>query len=251
MTKYRVLKRSSVNVKKGSLYGGFAGLCVVLMMSCAFAGFAANAKGLDLATEDSNNWRVKDVFILPSGVQGWYIRKPVQASAGLEVPFNEVETGEYTVYIHNTWAGDLTGMKIVAKFMIKSSVSPVFVARLPDSAVQMRLEFQTTAGSWEPTDYWFSEYDYVTLTAYTATGAYTDPGILNTPLTLEVPLLPALWKHIGGVVGTYDLTAFNTAIADVQEIGFSFGRSESYASGVALSSGDATLVIMSYAIVEA
>ena len=133
MTRFRKLKRSPITVKKGSVYGGFAGLCVLLMLSCAFAGFAANAKGMDLATDDSNNWRVKDVFILPSGIQGWYIRKPVQTDAGLEVPFNQAATGEYTAYIHNTWAGDLTGMRIEAEFMIGSDAAPVFEARLPDT----------------------------------------------------------------------------------------------------------------------
>jgi len=261
MTRYRKLKQSPIRVKKGSVYGGFAGLCVLLMLSCAFAGFAANAKGMDLATEDSKNWRAKDVFILPSGIQGWYIRKPVQTDAGLEVPFNQAATGEYTVYVHNTWAGDLTGMTLKVSFLIKwdsSTPLPVFEARLPDSEVQVRLHFQTTAGSWEPQDLWWSELDYTVLTSYdydSVTGLATNPStassVLNSVITYVVPMTGDHWSNYYGTLGSVDKDAFDVAIADVQEIGFSFGRSGSLASGVALSSGDATFILTSYVIQEA
>ena len=224
-------------------------MCVLLMISCAFAGFAANAKGMDLATEDANNWRVKDVFILPSGIQGWHFWKPTVTAVGLETPFNPVSTGEYTAYIHNTWAGDLTGMRIEAEFMIGSDAAPVFEARLPDTSVQVRLHFQTTAGNWEPTDLWWS-VACVILTSYNLDDTTTTCG-LNTMLSLKVSLDPSLWSNHDGILGSNDLSAFKEAIADVQEIGFSFGRSESYASGVALSSGDATFILTSYEILEA
>lgn len=251
-------------VKKGSVYGGVAGLCVLLMMSCAFAGFAATAKGTDLAIDDANNWRVKDVFILPSGIQGWHFWKPTVTAAGLETPFNPVSTGEYTAYIHNTWAGDLTGMTLKVSFLIKwDSLTPlpIFEARLPDSEVQVRLHFQTTAGSWEPTDLWWSELDYTVLTSYdyvynpvTKIGSASNPStassMLNIVITYVVPMTGDHWSNHDGILGSNDQSAFKEAIADVQEIGFSFGRSGSYASGVALTQGEATFILKSYEIYD-
>jgi len=134
----------------------------------------------------------------------------------------------------------------------------VFEARLPDSEVQVRLHFQTTAGSWVPEDLWWSELDYTVLTSYdydsvtnVATNPSTDSSVLNSAITYVVPMTGDHWSNYYGTLGSVDKDAFDAAIADVQEIGFSFGRSGSLASGVALSSGDATFILKSYEVLEA
>jgi hypothetical protein len=240
-------------IRSGRKCWAFAGMCVLLLSGSSFVGLAILASGegpIDLVADDENNWKAQDIFTQPSGVPGWYVRKPVQTDVGLELSFNQASSGEFTVYFHNIMAEDLTGMKIRAVFEIRqdSTEVPLFIARADDSAVQMRLQFQTTSGSWEPEDYWWSYYSFVTLTSYAAGVPTANTKVLNTELTFEVPLDPALWLRLDGVLGSTDVPSFEKAVADIQEIGLSFGRSESYASGVALTQGEATLVLKHYEI---
>ena len=118
----------------------------------------------------------------------------------------------------------------------------MFAARLPDSAVQVRLHFQTTAGSWEPDGPLVVRLHYAMLTSYNYDSARR---WLRTPLRTDhaaersrvVDWLQASGVNHDGILGSDDLRMHSiAAIADVQEIGFvPFGRiEEAIASGVAL-----------------
>jgi hypothetical protein len=264
MTRYRKLKSPPVPEKKAGVYGVFVGVCVMaLLLSGSVMGLATVASGqtfTDLVKENAVNWKVKDVSTHTNtgAVQIWDYRFPTSTEDGaLEVEFLDAAEGWFTVYVNNVWEGDLTGMKIRAVFEIRTSSAdePVFVARLPDSEVQLRLQFQTTGGAYVPTDLWWSDKDMVVLTSYTMVDKYTavdpvtDSGILNTELVLEVPMMPDLWSNHDGIDGSDIQEEFSAAIANIHEIGFSLGRSGSLASGVALTQGDATFVLKSFELV--
>lgn len=250
-------------IAKGRKCGAFAGVCVVLLLlSGSIMGLAMMASGQtfsDLALENDMNWKVKDVTELPNqwAIQVWDYRFPELNGDVLEFEFNDAEDGWFTVYLDNVWEGDLTGMKVRAVFQIEgnSEDPPVFVARRPDAAVQICLNFQTTGGAYEPSDLWWSE-DYKVLTTYTTqsdgtTIAFTDPLILNIDLVLEVELDVDNWFNYDGASGDVVEDSFNAAIQDIHEIGFTFGRSESVTSGIALTYGDATFVLKSFELLPA
>lgn len=238
-------------------------MCLLLLVGSSLMGLAMIASGQtfsDLVDENSVNWKVKDVSTHANtgAVQIWDYRFPSATDDGLEVPFYHAEDGWFTVYVNNVWEGDLTGMKIRAVFEIRqdSEEMPIFVARRADSEVQLRLQFQTTGGSYVPSDLWWSAKDYVVLTSYTiladgsAVDPVTNPARLNTDLVLEVVLSPDLWSNHDGQMGSAVLEEFEAAIADIHEIGFSFGRSGSLASGVALTDGDATFVLKQFELLS-
>ncbi|MCU0851849.1 MAG: hypothetical protein MUC90_01130 [Thermoplasmata archaeon] len=230
-----------------------AGMCVLLLIGGSLMGLAMIASGQtfsDLVSENAVNWKVKDVSTHTNtgAVQIWDYWFPGMVDGALEVPFYDATDGWFTVYVNNVWEGDLTGMKITAAFEIRqeSDEVPIFVARRADTQVQLRLQFQTTGGAYEPSDLWWSAEDYIVLTSYELQGPVTDPDILNTLLVLEVELTPELWLNHDGQLGSTVLSEFEAAIADIHEIGFSFGRTCSLASGVALTQGDATFVLKSF-----
>lgn len=221
----------------------FAGICALLVMSGSLVGLSMIAVGeeIDLATgESAGQWRAEDIFLQPCDYWGWHVRKPlVLDPSGFEIPFNHYWSGEYTVYLHNTWTGDLTGMEIVAKISIrKDSGDPVFLTRTLGDPAFVRLEFQTTTGSWDVFDYWWS-YKCVSL-----------EELVGGKATLTVPLDDgALWQCInGGWTGETNETEYSEALANVHEVGLSFGRSASWASGVAVDGGEATFIVESYVI---
>lgn len=148
----------------------------------------------------------------------------------------------FTVYLENVWEGDLSGgMTVTALFEIRSTSDnlPVFEARRSDLWTQVCLNFQTTGGSYDPYDLWWSKA-YVVLTSYVSSATSVT---LNTEITLSVTMDSDKWfNHDGNSIG------FSEAIAGIHEIGFSFGRAGSVTSGVALADGDATFVLKSFVL---
>ncbi len=237
---------ASIDILKRRKCTAFAGICTLMMLSCTIAAMAAMTRAdteFELAEgENAKQWRALDVFALPpADYWGWHVRKPVALeSTGFEIPFNDVAGGEFTVYLRNTWVGDLSGMMITATISIEqdSEDKPVFVTRTLEKEAYVRLGFQTTSGSWDTFTYWWS-YACIKL----------DDLVGNT-LTLSVPLNDgALWQCInGGWTGNAYPDEFAASLADVQEIGFTFGWLGSWASGTALEQGAATFIVDSYSI---
>jgi len=226
----------------------FAGVCVLLLTSGSLVGMSMMALGeqTDLATgESALQWRAEDVFLQPCDLNdlqywGWHTRKPVVLDpSGFEIPFKDLPTDQYTVYVHNSWNGDLTGMEIVARISIRAdSGDPQFVTRVPDWTALVRLEIQMTPGPYDVFDYWWS-YECIAL----------DDLVGNT-VELRVPLSDgALWQCInGGWTGELYPDEFAAALSNVHEVGFSFGRSASWASGAAVTGGEASFIVESYVI---
>lgn len=225
----------------------FAGICVLLMVSGSLVGMSMMALGeeFDLATgESALQWRAEDVFlhyvdVFPEDYWGWHNRKPIVLDpAGFEIPFLDASTDEYTVYVHNSWGGDLEGMEIVATVSIRvDSGDPQFVTRTPDYDAYVRLEFQSTPGPYDVFDYWWS-YQCVAL-----------DNLVDESFTFRVPLEGALWQCInGGWTGEVYPAEFDYAMENVHEVGFSFGRLPRWASGAAVTDGEATFIVTSYII---
>jgi hypothetical protein len=230
-------------IQKTRKCAAFASICVLLVMGSSFVGMSMITAGekVDLATgESARQWRAEDVFLQPCDYWGWHVRKPlVLDPCGFEVPFNNYWSGEYTVYLHNTWTGDLTGMEITATISIRvDSGDPEFLTRTLGDTAFVRLEFQTTTGSWDELDYWWSY------------SCFSLDELVGTSKTLTVPLDDgASWQCInGGWTGETHAEEFAEALANVHEVGVSFGRSASWASGVAVDGGEATFVVESYII---
>jgi hypothetical protein len=260
MSSVGVADKAARRVLEGRKCKAFAGVGVMLLLvSGSVMGLALMASGQtfsDLVFENAANWKIKDVSLYPNPmnpnidypVYYWDYRTPEKVSGALQFQFNDVEDEWFTVYLENVWEGELSGeMKITALFEIKSTSypAPMFEARRADQWTQVCLNFQTTGGAYDPYDLWWST-EYVVLTSYDSSATSV---ALNTPITLEVTLDPANWFNYYGHLGTAseeDLAGFNTAIADIHEIGFSFGRTGSITSGVALTQGEASFVLKQF-----
>ena len=68
-------------------------------------------------------------------------------------------------------------------------------------------------------------------------------------IQLTVSLTPDQWSNVNGQMGTADaitLREFQAAIADVQNLGFSFGGGCSFGHGINVSNGTARFTVISY-----
>ena len=241
--------------RRGNVYGCLAGVCVALLLvSGSMVGMAMMTSGQtfsDLVDENAVNWKVKDVSLDPNPmnpntlypVYYWDYRFPASSDAGgIEFEFNDVSSEWFTVYLDNVWEGSLSlgaTVKVVFEIRSDSYDEPMFLARLPDKWTQVCLHFQTTGGSYAPSDLWFSE-SHAVLTSYIDG---TESIALNEDITLEAVLVMEDWFPHSG---TYEPSVFEAALADIHEIGLSFGRAGSVTSGVALTQGEATFVLKSF-----
>ncbi|MEW5747571.1 MAG: hypothetical protein AB1793_02115 [Candidatus Thermoplasmatota archaeon] len=260
MTKYRKLKSPPAPERRAGAYGVFVGVCVMaLLLSGSVMGVAMFASGQtfsDLVEENAVNWKVKDVSLdfnpmNPNTlypVYYWDYRFPSLNDEGyIEFEFNDADDEWFTVYLDNVWEGSLSvGATIEVVFEIRGDPNdaPVFEARRTDDWTQVCLHFTTTGGSYEFSDLWFSEA-HVILTSFVDV---TDSIALNDEITLKAVLVMEDWVPHSG---TYDPSVFEAALADIHEIGLSFGRTDSVTSGVALSQGEATFVLKSFELAPA
>lgn len=81
-------------------------------------------------------------------------------------------------------------------------------------------------------------------------GSYQITGPTSGEVTLSVQLNPADWSNLCGHDGTSLGATFDSAIANIQYIGFSFGSGNRFASGVAVTagSGSATFELSSFSV---
>ncbi|MDQ1371756.1 MAG: hypothetical protein QG582_671 [Candidatus Thermoplasmatota archaeon] len=277
MTRYRRLKEPPVMVRKGGVRGVFAGMCAVLMVSCALAGLAMSTKGgeyvsVDLVGHEGQyEWRVLDRDLDPSTGGTFELRKPMATDGGLSFVLNDVSSGEvsdlYTVYM--VWYGslDMTGATtITAKIsMTYTGEDPTLVCRngnSPYTAWQytdiygnlvyytpfVRLHFLSSTGdSWECSDYWWSSGDDGVEFAYL--GFDDDKTAMSWTLTASLTDL-ASWSDRDGHFASAHGDVFSEALGDVREIGLSFGGGSLYANGVGVFGSESvvTFGLKSYAI---
>ena len=99
----------------------------------------------------------------------------------------------------------------------------------------VRLYFETTNNELGYSQYWWSNNG--------ATGSYV---LAAGPATLTANLVPSEWSDWDGHMGNSDaahIVAFNEAVADVQQIGLSFGGGCFFANGVGDPSGSANIAL--------
>jgi len=263
MTRYRKLKKQPVMPRESSKCSVFAGICAVLMMSCALAGLAMSAKGAGFATinlvdhEGQYKWRVQDRDVDPATTSTWTIRKPVVTDdGGLSFTLNTLSTKElvsdlYTVYM--VWYGelDMTGAEtITAEISIAcTGPTPTLVCRdgdepytawsYVDSAGNVvyyepfvRLHFLTSTGdSWDCHDYWWSNGEDGAEFAYL--GFNTGKKVMSWTLTASLTDLLS-WSDRDGHMAEYHSDMFADSLSDVRMIGLSFGGNTLFANGVAV-----------------
>jgi hypothetical protein len=133
-----------------------------------------------------------------------------------------------------TLLGDLTGGTVYAELGIVDADMPTYIF-YPDGCstpANVRLYFRTKQKALGESQYWWSNPTSISLASLTTLGS----------TTFEVPLEPGLWSDRAGHFGSDPAytAAFEDAVADVVEIGVSFGGGCHFAFGVGVSSGSAT-----------
>lgn len=142
--------------------------------------------------------------------------------------------------------GDLTGATVHAEVGIVDAFNPVFNF-YPDGCsapANVRLYFRTKQNPLGESQYWWSNPASVSLADLAVAG---DVGF-----TFDVALAPALWSDRAGHFGSEaGYTAFfEQAVADVEEIGVSFGGGCHFAFGVGVESGSATFQLRNFSVLR-
>ena len=99
----------------------------------------------------------------------------------------------------------------------------------------VRLYFETTNNELGYSQYWWSN-----------NGAASSYVLAPGSATLTANLDPSKWSDWDGHLGNFDaahIAAFNEAVADVQQIGLSFGGGCFFANGVGSPSGSANIAL--------
>lgn len=223
-----------------------AALMVALVASVAIA---APTPTTDLTGQ---SWRVYNVK--PATSSFWDINKvKLNADGDLAFPIQQFvtpDTGSFAVYLLNNYNVDLTGMTLAADL---SWTAGTYVTRgAAADGAYVRFEFQdVTAGPYDSNDYWWS------------TGTNSLDLNAGTSGELSVSLTNCLlWTNQSGKSAcdtTEDWTqwqgdtvhqspaaGFAEAMLTVKQLGLSFGRSGSYASGIARVGGAGTFTVSSF-----
>ena len=223
-----------MNIKK-FIVGTAAG--ALMLASSVFPAFAASPSQTDLS---SNNWRVFNIN--PDVPKLWDINKaPSLGTSGVGFTFNPLSTGWFTVYLKTNY-GDLTD-KTTMTAVTNWTPSALYVNRFqqatPDAL--FRLYFQSAQGNYTSNDYWWNtgSSDLNVGSSSTLTGNLNNRGEWTNLCGQSATDTTA---HPGpNCVGGTDPAVspsdgFDNAKRNVKEVGLSFGRAASYASGVAINS---------------
>jgi hypothetical protein len=141
--------------------------------------------------------------------------------------------------------GSISGRTITATFWIATS-NPAYTGANAGgciNAVNMRLYFTTTTGSYRvgqadknPSRYWWSQ----------AGSCYIEQVDDGTLVTITSTVTPGQWSNANGQLSSNLPNEFNAAAATAKQLGLSFGGGCYYDTGVGVSSGSATLHLISF-----
>jgi hypothetical protein len=122
--------------------------------------------------------------------------------------------------------GDKTGKTVSATFQFSGGPFTYYTPNNPCGVpANVRLYFTgNTQGPFAYTKYWWSN-------------PASALAVAGPPVTLTVPLNPALWSDWNGHVGTDDPAGFNAAVKSIDQIGLSFGGGCYFAVGVGAPTG--------------
>ena len=219
-----------------------------MLGAVAVSAFAANPSVNNLS---NNNWRVFNIN--PNVPKLWDINKAQLDGGGVGFTFNQLSSGWFSVYL-NTNYGDLTNKTtITANTSWTASTKYVNRNGTSDGAL-FRLYFQSAQGNYTSNDYWWNStsLDLNGGSSGTLTGDLTNrsqwTNLCGQSATDTTP-------HPGpNCVGGTDPAVspsdgFTSAMRNVKEVGLSFGRASSYASGVAIDdTGTATFNLISFTV---
>jgi len=213
-----------------------AGATVLVMAAAAPALADGNLAG------SAAGWKILTTVTLPNGNTNFMTTHPDAAEGG-GLSFSLPKDGDgYTNYLLRNYNQDLTGQTITA---IVSVTGSGFVSRAGSfcsgsSVPSVRIEFQdTSAGTYLPTDYWWSDVNGATTLADASAG----PVNLTGDTTV-----PADWSDINGESATLHRPEFAAALRNVKQVNLSFGGGSCFANGVAVTSGPATFTLQSLTI---
>ncbi|MEP6920976.1 MAG: hypothetical protein ABI967_07615 [bacterium] len=144
---------------------------------------------------------------------------------------------------NGTLLGDLTGKTVSASITVSGVTGPFIyygqgTASNPcGTPANVRLYFETNSNELGESQYWWSNP--------------VSYPLANGPATLTSTLNPANWSDRDGHFGTFDAAhtaAFAASVADVQQIGLSFGGGCFFANGVGTSDGSGTFTLTNFIV---
>src|SRR5215208_3993019 len=146
-------------------------------------------------------------------------------------------------YYNASLLGDLTGKTVSADVQVTATPGTQFTyygqgspSNPCGTPANVRLYFSTQNNDLGESQYWWSNP-----TSYEL-AAIANGGTVNLSAALD----PANWSDRDGHLATYDAAhtaAFNAAVADVQQIGLSYGSGCFFANGVGATNGTATFTL--------
>lgn len=222
-------------------------MMVALVSSTAFAAPPTS----DLMTQA---WRIQN--IMPATSALWDINKVKLTGGALSFPvraFESKTTGSFAVYFQNNYNTSLTESKTLSA-TANWTQGGYETRSTPSSAAYGRFWFQAAIGNYNSNDYWWYSGDSFDLNT-------TIADTITAPLATR-----ASWSNICGQVAT-DTTAhpgpnciggtdpnvspydgFTNAMANVKQLGISFGSASRYASGIAFVGGPATFTVSGFTV---
>jgi hypothetical protein len=176
--------------------------------------------------------------------QNWYIYysagmppNPYADSAGVwSFAFPSSETGGHVNYVQTPFSATTTPTSVTITFKVESA-SPQYVVvdttDIPPATFRLFFEQQNDELTNANGRWWYDEIIY-------NLGSQD-----NQTLTVTVPLTPDQWTNVDG---EQNPQAFSAALANIGSVGMTFGRQYFAGHGVALSSGSAKFILISYSV---
>ncbi len=229
----------------------FAAMAAALLLASMASGAVAAKSITDLS---GGQWRVFNVNPATAGF--WDINKAQSADPGVQFPvqqFDTTTTGSFATYLKNNYNAPLNESQTITA--TASWTTGPYVTRGPAAdGAYARVWFQDVAsGTYSSNDLWWY-HGSLDLNALTN-------GTIIAPLTER-----ANWSNVCGkpatdlnsypganCVGTTDdatspFNGFTNAMANVKQIGISFGRGSAFASGIALVGGTGMFTMTSFTV---
>jgi hypothetical protein len=231
----------------------FAAMTAALTMVALVASTVVAAPPTsDLMTQA---WRIQ--YAKPATSSFWDINKvKLDQDSDLTFPVRAFETkttGSFAVYFQNNYNTGLTESQTLTA--TASWTQGLYETRTdPSSAAYGRFWFQAAIGNYNSNDYWWYSGDSFDLNAGSAdtlTAALSDRDHWSDicgQVATDVIAHPGD-NCIGGTdpnVSPYD--GFTNAMANVKQLGISFGSASRYASGIAFVGGPATFSMSSFTV---
>ena len=243
-------------ISKNRVVSVALGACAITLLSTTQLTFAD-----DSLAQTGSQWAVFEQTTLPNGKLNFRPAAHADAIAGggVQFPMPDATSGSPTFvnYLLNNFTVALTESSSITATInvVPTSGVPVFLgdtfggANLATPAfvrlfIEANLPSDGSAtcvgGNQNVENFWWADVDSYTFT----------PGGSGGPITLTVSLNPANWSGICGNPASADPAGFDLAIANIKQVGLSFGSGFFFASGVGVdgTTGGANFQLLSYSV---